>query len=150
MAQRTSTQRVRVGFLAAAAMAFALPAFTQTQDVQSRVVTHQAATRQVAVDPLAGWNEEYAKALESAQELKSSESTRELGERLELDLAAYNEALKAYLRVSERLRHKDRALTAAMETLKNSGKSDSRVYQTLSNAQKAAHDTAKNMINNIR
>jgi len=150
MAQRTSTQRVRVGFLAAAAMAFALPAFTQTQDVRSRVVTHQAATRQVAVDPLAGWNEEYAKALESAQELKSSESTRELGERLELDLAAYNEALKAYVRVSERLRHKDRALTVTAESLDRSNQMQSRAFQTLSNALKTAHDVEKSSIRNMK
>lgn len=150
MAQRTSTQWVRVGIVAAAAMAFALPAFTQTQDVQSRVVTHQVAIAKPAEAPLKEWDAEYARALEAAKRLQSSASTRELGEQLELELLAYDEALKAYVRVSERLRHKDRALTASLDELKSAEGVSSRTLQTMSNAMKAAHDTVKNMINNIR
>lgn len=150
MRQSSPSRWTCTAAVGAAVMAFALPAFTQTQDVQSRAVTSQTAIRQVAVDPLAGWNEEYAKALEAAQQLQSSESTRELGEQLELDLAAYDEALRGYLRASERLRHRDRALTATAASLDLSNQVESRTFQTLSNVLKAAHDVEKSSIRNMK
>jgi hypothetical protein len=150
MTQNISTRRVRVGFVAAALMAFALPASAQTQEVQPRVVTRQAATKQVAVDPLGEWGAEYAKALEAAQQLQSSSRTRELGEQLELDLAAYDEALREYVRVSERLRHRDRALTATAASMDLNNQMQSRTYQTLSNALRAAHDAENASIRNMK
>ncbi len=107
-------------------------------------------SQKAAEAPLTEWDAEYARALEAAKRLQSSASTRELGEQLELELLAYDEALKAYVRVSERLRHKDRALTASLDELKSAEGVSSRTLQTMSNAMKAAHDTVKNMINNIR
>ena len=150
MAQRSSALRVRVGIVAAAAMVFALPAFTQTQDVQSRVVTRQVAIAESMEAPLAEWDTEYAKALEAVRQLQSSSRTRELGEQLELDLAAYDAALREYVRVSERLRHKDRALTASAGSMDLSDQMQSRTYQIISNALKVAHDAENSSIRNLK
>ncbi len=141
---------VPFGVLLAATVVFALPASAQTQDVQSRVVTHQAAIANPEEAPLTEWETGYAKALEAARQLQSSARTRELGDQIELDLVAYDEALREYVRVSERLRHKDRAMTASLDELKNAQGAESRTFQTMSNTMKAGHDTVKNMINNIR
>lgn len=150
MNDRRPNRMVRRAILVAAAAAFALPASAQTQDVQSRVVTHQAAIAKSEEAPLTEWETGYAKALEAARQLQSSARTRELGEQLELDLVAYDEALREYVRVSERLRHKDRAMTASLDELRNAQGAESRTFQTMSNTMKAGHDTVKNMINNIR
>jgi GGDEF domain-containing protein len=141
---------VRVAVVAAVMVFCASSVFAQAQDVKARVATTQAVAAQPAAEPLAEWETQYDEALAAAQQLQASDGTRELGEQLVLDLEAYNEALRAYVRVSERLRHKDRALTASIGALKNGGQTESRVYQTMSNAMKTAHETVKNSINNIR
>lgn len=150
MKRRPSIRRIGVGIAAAAAMIAASGASAQTQEVQSRVVTHQAATAQPEAGSLVDWENRYAEALEAARQLQTSDRTRALGEKLELDLAAYDEALKTYVRASERLRHKDRAVTAAIDELKSSEGASSRTFQTMSNAMKAGHEAVKSMINNIR
>lgn len=150
MNRRPSIRWIRVGIVVGAAMIFAAAGSAQTQEVQSRVMTHQAAIAKPAEDPLAGWETEYAKALETARQLQSSTRTRELGEQLELDLQAYDEALKVYVRASERLRHKDRALTATAASLDLSNQMQSRAFQVLSNALKAAHDVENASIRNVK
>jgi GGDEF domain-containing protein len=141
---------VRVAVVAAVMVLCASSVCAQAEDVKARVATTQAVASQPAAEPLAEWETQYDEALAAAQQLQASDGTRELGEQLALDLEAYNEALRAYVRVSERLRHKDRALTASIGALKNGGQTESRVYQTMSNAMKTAHETVKNSINNIR
>jgi len=85
-----------------------------------------------------------------AAQLKSSGQSPELTEQIESDLKAMDEALTEFVRVSERLRHKDRALTASLQSLNSSMQMESRLYQTLSNALKAAHDVEMGTIRNMR
>lgn len=150
MKQRSPIRRVRVGIVLAAAIVVVPAASAQEQDVQSRVVTHQVAVAQPAQVSLSDWETRYAEALEAAKQLQSADDTRELGEQLERDLQAYDKALRAYQRVSERLRHKDRALTAAIGRLESSGSVDSRTLQTVSNVSQAGHEVHKAIINNMR
>jgi len=139
MKRKPSIRRVCVGIAAAAVMTVTSEASAQTQEVQSRVVTHEAAIAQPEAVALAEWENRYAGALEAARQLQSSDRTRELGEQLELDLAAYDEALKTCVRASERLRHKDRAVKASINELKSSEGASSRTFQVISNAMKAGH-----------
>ena len=137
-----------------AAVAGALASFialSATSQVQQRVqpVT-QLTVRTAVASPLSQWQTNYAEAMKLAAQLQSSGQSPELAEQIESDLKAMDEALTEYVRVSERLRHKNRALTASLQSLKNSTQMESRLYQTLSNALKAAHDVEMGTIRNMR
>jgi hypothetical protein len=99
---------------------------------------------------LSAWSMEFSRALESARQLQSSADTRELGQQLELDLTAYDEALRKYVKVSERLRHKERALAATVDSLDGSSQKQSQVIHTISSALKAARDTKAAITRNLR
>ena len=126
-------------------------ALSATSQVQQRVqpVTQLTAGTAVA-SPLSQWQREYAEAMKLAAQLKSSGQSPELAEQIESDLRAMDEALTEYVRVSERLRHKNRALTVSLQSLNSSIQMESRLYQTVSNALKAAHDVEMGTIRNMR
>jgi hypothetical protein len=118
------------------------------QRVQSTQLTVQ---RPVEANQLSEWDSQLAEARKVAAELTSS-GFAEYGERLDNDLDELDEALKAYVRASERLRHKDRALSETMEflALQNAMQMQSRQYQTISNALRAAHDVKQSTIRNMK
>jgi hypothetical protein len=128
-------------------------AVSATSQTQQRVQTTTQLTvaKPVIADPLSEWETRYAEAMKVAAELKESGSP-EHGERLENDLRGLDQALREYVRVSERLRHKNRALDDTMQflALQNAVQMESRRYQTLSNASKAAQDAENNTIRNTR
>ena len=145
-----SSRLALVGIVAIVIMVFALSGTSQERDIKPQAVTQSVTTAQFATNPLAQWDTDYSKALEQARQLQSSSSTREKGEQLELELKELDETLRKFIRVSERLRHKNRALTATMQSLNNSAQMESRAFQTISNALKAAQDAENNSIKNTK
>ena len=126
-------------------------AFSATSQVQQRVQPVTQSTARTAVaSPLSQWQREYAEAMRLAAQLKRSGQSPELAEQIENDLRAMDEALTEYVRVSERLRHKNRALSESLQSLNSSMQMESRLYQTLSNALKAAHDVEMATIRNMK
>ena len=127
-------------------------ALSATSQVQQRVqpVTQLTVGTPVVASTLAQWQTEYAEAMKLVAQLKSSGQSPALDEQIENDLNAMDEALTEYVRVSERLRHKDRALTGSLLSLQNSMQRESRLYQTLSNALRAAHDVEMATIRNMK
>jgi hypothetical protein len=141
----------RWALVAAAGAVVCVIALSATSQVQQRVQPVTQLTAKTAVaSPLSQWQTEYAEAMRLAAQLKSSGQSPELAEQIENDLKAMDEALTEYVRVSERLRHKNRALTASLLSLNSSMQMESRLYQTLSNALKAAHDVEMGTIRNMR
>jgi len=90
-------------------------------------------------------------AMKVAAELAQSGSPKHAA-RLENDLEALDQALREYVRASERLRHKDRAVTVTMEflALQNNIQMQSRQYQTISNALTAAHQVESAQVRNLK
>jgi seryl-tRNA synthetase len=105
----------------------------------------------VVADPLTEWEQQYAEAMKVATELAIL-GNHAHAKRLVDDLEDLDEALREYVRASERLRHKDRALSETMQflTLQNSMQMESRQYQTISNALKAAHDAESATVRNLK
>ena len=101
-----------VGIVAGAILVIALSGTSQEKEVKTSAVAQTVATARIASDPLAQWDLEYPKALAQARQLQSSGTSREQGEQLELELEELDEILRKYVRISERLRHKNRAVTA--------------------------------------
>ncbi len=130
--------------------AAASPAAAQQQGVTTRVVSHKAVAGPDADNPLAAWKAQYAEALDASQQLQRSPATRTLGEQLELELTQLDEALRAYVRAGERLRHKNRAVAATLDELPSSDAMSSRNAQTISNALSAAHDAEMATIGNLK
>jgi hypothetical protein len=121
---------------------------------QQRVqTTTQLAVRTpvVVADPLAEWEPRFGEAMQVADELISSGQT-DYGRRLASDLEALDEALREYVRASERLRHKDRAVSATLEflVLQNALQMESRQYDAVSNALKARQDAEMSSIRNTK
>ena len=141
----------RWALVAAVGAVVCVIALSATSQVQQRVqpVTQLTAGTAVA-SPLSPWQRESAEAMKLAAQLKSSGQSPELAEQIESDLRAMDEALTEYVRVSERLRHKNRALTVSLQSLNSSIQMESRLYQTVSNALKAAHDVEMGTIRNMR
>ena len=127
----------------------AAAAVSQSQQrVQSTQLT---VAKPVLSAELTAWRDAYSEAMKVAREIKESGSA-ENGTRLENDLKALDEALREYVRVSERLRHKDRALSDTMQflALQNNIQQQSRQYQTISNALTAAHQAESAAIRNAK
>ena len=127
----------------------AAAAVSQSQQrVQSTQLT---VAKPVLSAELTAWRDAYSEAMKVAREIKESGSA-ENGTRLENDLKALDEALREYVRVSERLRHKDRALSDTMQflALQNNIQQQSRQYQTISNALTAAHQAESAAIRNTK
>jgi len=141
----------RWALVAAAGTVVCVITLSATSQGQQRVQPVTQLTAKTAVaSPLSQWQTEYAEAMKLAAQLKSSGQSPELAEQIESDLRAMDEALTEYVRVSERLRHKNRALTASLQSLNSSMQMESRLYQTLSNALKAAHDVEMGTIRNMK
>jgi len=121
-----------------------------SQEPQRVQPVTQLTARTAVASPLSQWQTDYAEAMRLAAQLKSSGQSPELAEQIESDLTAMDEALTEYVRVSDRLRHKNRALTVSLQSLNSSMQMESRLYQTLSNALKAAHDVEMGTIRNMR
>jgi hypothetical protein len=133
----------------AAALA-ALRVGAQQEDVATRAVTRQTVVTEVAENPLAAWEAEYAKALDASHRLQRAPRTRALGERLELELMELDTALEAYVRAAERLRHKNRAVAATLDELPASDSMSSRHAQTIANALSVALDAEMATIRNLK
>ncbi len=150
MKNRRLSRWALVGVVVVVSSIFAVSATSQTQQrVQS--TTQLTVAKPVIADPLAEWEARYAEAMEVAAELKESGSP-EHGVRLENDLEALDETLREYVRVSERLRHKNRAYAETMQflALQNAVQMESRRYQTLANAVRAAQDAENNAVRNAK
>jgi hypothetical protein len=135
----------------AGASAFVLT-IVWTVQAQQPVETTQLTVKQpVAEDPLAEWEKAYNEAMEVAEQVARSSSIRD-GRRLADDLEDVDEALREYVRVAERLRHKQRALFDTVEDLAihNSVQSESGQFQTLANAIKVAHEVENNTTENMK
>jgi len=141
----------RWALASAAGAVVCVVALSATSQVQQRVQPVTQVTARTAVaSPLSKWQTEYAEAMRLAAQLKSSGQSPELAGQIESDLRAMDEALTEYVRVSERLRHKNRALTASLQSLNSSVQMESRLYQTVSNALDVAHDVGMSTIRNMR
>jgi hypothetical protein len=120
---------------------------------QQRVQTTQLTVRTPVADadPLAEWEQQYAEAMKVADELVSAGNT-DHGRRLAKDLEALDGALRGFVRASERLRHKDRALAATVEFLvqQNALQKESRQYAAVSNALTVRHDSAVAVMRNLK
>jgi uncharacterized coiled-coil protein SlyX len=148
MKNRRPSWRTLVAVAGAVVCVIALSATSQEKQRVQPVT--QLTARTTVASPLSQWQTEYAEAMKLAAQLKSSGQSPELAEQIESDLTAMDEALTEYVRVSERLRHKNRALTASLQSLNSSTQMESRLYQTVSNALKAAHEVEMGTIRNMR
>ena len=140
----------RWAFVGIVVLLIAVSATSQSQQrVQSK--TQLTVPKPVVADPLAEWEKQYTEAMKVADELAKSGSP-ENAERLKNDLENLDAALRKYVRVSERLRHKNRALADTMEflALQNNIQQQSRQYQTISNALTASEQAANNSIKNMK
>jgi len=148
MKNGSSIRRALVGLACCAAVAFALSVGSQ-QRVQS--TTQQSVRTPVVAGSLTEWERHYDEAMKVAQEL-AEEGSLDHARRLVDDLEDLDRVLRDYVRASERLRHKDRALSETMEflALQNVMQMQSRQYQTIANALKAAHDVEQNTVRNLR
>jgi hypothetical protein len=133
---------------------FAVLALSLSVGSQQRVqTTTQLSVRTpVAVtDALAAWEKQYAEAMDVAEGLIRSGRANH-GRRLANDLEALDGALREYVRVSERLRHKNRAFADTTQFLasQNAIQMESRKFQTLSNVSKVAHDVEHSTVRKMR
>jgi hypothetical protein len=114
-----------------------------TSQSQQRVqsTTQLTVRTAVAADPMANWEEAYAEAMSVAKDLQASGSM-DAGRRLEKDLKGLDTALREYVRASERLRHKDRAVaqTTGLLVDQNILQKGSHRFQTLSTVAKAVRE----------
>jgi oligoendopeptidase F len=124
-------------------------AVNSQQRVQS--TTQLIVGTPVVADPLADWEKHYAEAMKVANELAVSGSI-DHARRLVDDLEDLDRVVRDYVRVSERLRHKNRALAETMVFLaqQNAIQMESRRYQTLANAAKAAHEVEQSTVRNLK
>jgi len=144
------THLTQWGLVGVMVLVITVSATSQSQQrVQS--TTRRTVKTAVVADPLVEWKTQYAVAMKVASEITESGST-ENGKRLENDLRDLDSALREYVRVSERLRHKNRALSDTMQflALQNNIQQQSRQYQTISNALTASHQAASNSIRNMK
>jgi len=150
MKNRRLRQWAFVGAVVVVSSIIAVSATSQTQQrVQS--TTQLTVAKPVIADPLSEWETQYAEAMKVVAEIAEAGSP-EHAERLEKDLTGLDQALRAYVRVSERLRHKNRALDDTMQflALQNNIQMQARQYQTISNALTAAHQAESNTIRNMK
>ena len=148
MKDERSSRWAVVGLASAALLVFAFSVSSQ-QRVQS--TTQLTIRTPVVAGPLTEWDQHYAEAMKVAAELARS-GHAEHAERLENDLENLDEALRDYVRVSERLRRKDRALMETMNllALQNAMQKQSQQFQTLSSALKAVHETEQSVTRSLR
>jgi len=134
----------------AALLVIAVSATTQGQQ-RVQATTQLTVRTPVVAGPLAEWEKHYPEAMNVAQELADSGSLQE-ARRLVDDLEDVDQALREYVRVSERLRHKNRALTERLELLElhNKIQTESRQYLTLSNALVAAYQIESGIVRNTK
>jgi hypothetical protein len=145
-------KKVRLGRWVLVGVVVVLIAAAAISQSQQRVQSTQlTVAKPVLSAELTAWRDAYSEAMKVAREIKESGSA-ENGTRLENDLKALDEALREYVRVSERLRHKDRALSDTMQflALQNNIQQQSRQYQTISNALTAAHQAESAAIRNLK
>jgi hypothetical protein len=124
-----------------------------TSQSQQRVqsTTQFSVKTPLVADPMADWEQAYDEAMKVVRELEESGRPDDAS-RLENDLNGLDQAIRAYVRVSERLRHKDRAYAKTMEFLvaHNAMQMESRRYQTIANALTAAHQAENATVRNLK
>jgi competence protein ComGC len=150
MKNRPLSPLALVGVVSAVLLVIAVSAMSQNQQrVQS--TTQLTVGTPVVAGPLAEWETHYAEAMKVATELAASGSI-DHARRLADDLEDLDRVLRDYVRVSERLRHKNHALAETMMFLaqQNAIQMESRRYQTLTNAARAAHDVENSSVKNTR
>lgn len=134
-----------------AALAALLVGISLTARGQQRVqaTSQRAVAETVAADPLSDWHAQYEQTMQLTAELAESGSA-ERARMIESVLEGLDDDLREYQRVSERLRHKDRALAATVAQLDASSAIEARLAQALANLQKTARDATRSAIQNIR
>ena len=124
-----------------------------TSQSQQRVqsTTQLSVRTPVVADPMADWEQAYAEAMAVAQELTTSGNV-DHGQRITNDLEELDRALREYVRASERLRHKNRAMEDTMEfmSLQLSQQNISRMSRMMSNLHRAMRDIETSFIDNLR
>jgi hypothetical protein len=136
------------GVVSAVLLVIAVSATSQTQQrVQS--TTQLTVRTPVVVGPLSEWEKQYAEAMNMTAELTESGSS-ELAEQVENDLQALDVALREYVRAAERLRHRDRAVTARIIELNGYVPPMTQLSSMMSNMQSRAHQTMMSIIDNFR
>jgi ABC-type protease/lipase transport system fused ATPase/permease subunit len=136
--------------VSAVLLVIAVSATSQTQQrVQS--TTQLTVAQPVVANPLSEWEAQYAEAMKMVAEIAEAGSP-EQAERFENDLEALDQALRAYVRVSERLRHKNRAMAETMDSLlvEPSTRNMTQLGSMKTNITQAVHDVHKSIINNLR
>ncbi len=146
---RTAASRWAVACAAALAALFAGIALTAQGQQRVQSTTQRAVAEPVAADALSDWRAQYEQALQLTAELAESGSV-ERARMIEYVLEGLEDDLREYQRVSERLRHKDRALEATVAQLDASSAIEARLVQALSNLQKTARDATRSAIQNVR
>lgn len=136
--------------VSAVLLVIAVSAASQTQQrVQS--TTQLTVSQPVVANPLSEWETQYAEAMKMVAEIAEVGSP-EQAERFENDLRALDEAVRAYVRVSERLRHKNRAMAETMDSLliQPSTRNMTQLGSLKTNITQAVHDVHKSVIDNLR
>lgn len=142
---RSSSRWALVGLACLVVLAISLSVGSQ-QRVQS--TTQLTVRTPVVADPLAEWGTQYAEVMRLTADLAESGSP-ELAKQIEDDLQGLDKALREYVRAAERLRHKDRAVSATIDSLDNSVQKESQLIQTLSSLMKLEHDMKTAVIRKI-
>ncbi len=122
-----------------------------TSQSQQRVqsTTQLSVRTPVPVSPMNDWERAYAEAMNMTAELAQSGSS-ELAEQVENDLQAMDAALREYVRAAERLRHRDRAVSARIAELNNHVPRMTQLSSMMTNMRSRAHQTVMSVIDNFR
>jgi len=139
---------VLVCVVSAVLLVISVSATSQTQQ-RVQTTTQLTVRTPVVVGPLSEWETQYAEAMKLTAELAESGSS-ELAEQVGNDLQALDVALREYVRAAERLRHRDRAVTARIIELNNYAPPMTQLSSMMTNMQSRAHQTMKSIIDNFR
>jgi len=137
-----------VGVAGAVLLVIAVSATSQGQQ-RVQTTTQLTVRTPVVAGPLVEWEKQYTETMKVTADLAESGSS-ELAEQVENELQAMDVALREYVRAAERLRHRDRAVTARIIALNNHAPPMTQLSSMMSNMQRRAHDAMKSIIDNLR
>ena len=150
MKKKNLSRWALVGLVGAALLVIAVSATSQTQQ-RVETTAQLSVPTAVAADPFADWEQAYAEAIEVAKEY-AEVGQMDYARRLFDDLEDLDRTLREFVRVSERLREKERIYMTCVEDLvsENALLMESRQYDILMNARQVRHDTLKSIISNMK
>lgn len=150
MKNRPLNRWALVGVAGAVLLVIAVSATSQGQQ-RVQTTTQLTVSTPVAAGPLSEWEKHYSEAMNVASELAESGSVQH-ARRLADDLEDVDQALREYIRASERLRHKNRSLTDTIGFLElhTSIQVQSRQYQILADALSATLEAENLAIRNTK